>query len=328
MYHIITHNDLDGYAAGYIVMNFLENVEGVKHDDINITFTDYSKELNLDNIKCFDEVYITDFSLKPEVMNNLLYKTKNVIWIDHHKSALEYLPEYHERVRGKQIVGMCGAALTYLYFYAPKEVMDGSIEEMEQYLNKNAKRWINLVDAWDCWKLNSKYRKQAELLSIYMSNRLSLENIEKLAMYDEDDLDEILVTGYKYQEYKRLSDENFVNRYSFEINLEIFDKENNKNTYKALVINHNPSGSLTFGNKLDKYDVCISYINNGEVISASLYSNKDYFDCSEVCKVFNGGGHKGAAGFTITEENYTLSPELMFKKDATWHLKINNWGII
>lgn len=326
MYHIITHNDLDGYASGYLVKSFLENVEEINKDQITITFTDYSKELDFSNIQFQDEVYITDFSLKPEQMNKLLQITKEVVWIDHHKSALDYLPEYHYKVRGKQIVGMSATALTYLYFWAPKGILDKSIERMEEYLDKNCKKWINLVDAWDCWKLNSKYRKQAELLSIYMSNRLSLESIEKLAFSDDTDLTELLITGSKYQEYKQLSDKNFVQNYSFEINLEIFNNENDKNTYKALVANHNPSGSLLFGENIDKYDVCISYINNGETISASLYSNKDYFDCSKVCKQFSGGGHKGAAGFTITEDtNYSLDPMLMFKKDATWYLKIKDW---
>lgn len=327
MYHIITHDDLDGYSAGYLVNQFLTDVESVSSSDITIHIMDYSKELDIDSFRLFDEVYITDFSLKPDVMNELLLRTTNIIWLDHHKTALDYLPEYREKVKGRQIVGMSGTALTYLYFYAPKEIMDSSIEEMENWLSENARKWINLVDAWDCWKINSKYRKESELLSIYMSNRLSIENIKELDMHDEDYLDNILSKGSIYQEYKNLSDKSYVDRYGFEITLKIYDKDQILHTYKALAVNTGSKGSYVFGSKIDEYDICIPFINNGEIISASLYSNKHFIDCGKICKELGGGGHKGAAGFTLSDENsYKMSADTMFKKNAIWYLKINDWS--
>ena len=41
MYHIITHNDLDGYSAGYLVNQFLIDVEDVNPNDIAIHIMDY-----------------------------------------------------------------------------------------------------------------------------------------------------------------------------------------------------------------------------------------------------------------------------------------------
>lgn len=326
MYHIITHNDLDGYSAGYLVNQFLIDVEDVNPNDIAIHIMDYSKELDLNSIKCFDEVYITDFSLRPDVMNELLLKTTNVIWLDHHKTALDYLPEYREKVKGRQIIGMSGTALTYLYFYAPKEIMDSSIEEMENWLSKNASKWINLVDAWDCWKVDSKYRKESELLSIYMSNRLSVENIKELDKHDESYLDDILSKGKIYQEYKNLSDKSYVENYGFEIIIKIYDKDQVLHIYRALAVNTGSKGSYVFGSKVDEYDICIPFVNNGEIISASLYSNKHFVDCGKICQALGGGGHKGAAGFTLSDENsYKMSADTMFKKDAVWYLKINDW---
>lgn len=318
MYHIISHDDLDGYASAWIVKNFLIDNEDVQEDQIIITNTGYNQDPNLKKIKHLDEVYITDYSLKPKVMNELLQITQNVIWLDHHKSALEYIPEYSLKVKGKQIIGMSATALTYLWFYAPKEILDKSVSEMENYLNKNARRWINLVDAWDCWKLESKYRKQAELLNIYLSEQLSLEMIEKLAINDEEYLDDLLLKGSIYEEYKRLCDKNHIKYSSYEINILVNNKK-----YKALMVNGGSFSSLAFGDNIDKYDICICYLNSGDNIKVSLYSNKDYIDCSKLCKSFGGGGHKSAAGFNIpfpSEESLNL-----FKKDATWLFNIKDW---
>lgn len=94
MYHIISHNDLDGYGSAYLVREKLTS-DGIEKKNINIINTDYSKKLDLDQFKKGDTIYITDFSLKPENMNELFHKgINNIIWIDHHKSALDYKQDY------------------------------------------------------------------------------------------------------------------------------------------------------------------------------------------------------------------------------------------
>lgn len=319
MYHIITHNDLDGYGAAFIIKEFLEIVKEIPKDQILITFNGYNKDPDLYKIRSHDTVYITDYSLVPETMNKLLEITEDVTWIDHHKSALEYLPKYSKTINGKQIIGLSATAITFLYFYAPKEVLDKPIREIEEYLDKNTSKWINLIDAWDCWKLESKYRRQSELLNIYISNQLSLDKIEEINKCDDYDLKNILLRGAAYEEYKTLVDKNHIKHSSYEIKVVINNEE-----YKALMINSNSFSSLAFGDNINKYDICICYLISGNNIKVSLYSNKDYIDCSEICKCFNGGGHKSAAGFNL--DFPTIDALDLFKKDAVWSLNINNWN--
>lgn len=63
------------------------------------------------------------------------------------------------------------------------------------------------------------------------------------------------------------------------------------------------SNSLIFGDDYDKYTVCIPYVYqpSTNMYKYSLFSNKEKFniDCSSVAKLFGGGGHAGAAGFTL-----------------------------
>ena len=40
--------------------------------------------------------------------------------------------------------------------------------------------------------------------------------------------------------------------------------------------------------KLDKHDMVCGYNHNGKTYTVSLYSNKDYIDCSETAKKFGG----------------------------------------
>ena len=89
------------------------------------------------------------------------------------------------------------------------------------------------------------------------------------------------------------------------------------------MVNGGSFSSLAFGDNIDKYDICICYLNSGDNIKVSLYSNKDYIDCSKLCKSFGGGGHKSAAGFnTPFPSGESLN---LFKKDATWLFNIKDW---
>lgn len=308
MYRIIAHNDLDGFGSAYITKDILS--EGVNPNEIKIYNTDYSKDFDLSDFKSGDEVWIIDYSLKPEIMNKLLDITENVTWIDHHKSALEYNSKYNRQVKGIQAIGLSATALVYLWFYAPRELLYLSNEKIEEWLDKNAPRWVNLVDAWDVWKTNSKYYNDSKFLDLAASPQLSLELIEQLN--DETFLNSIIKKGKVYDEYLRMSDKCFIEEYGFEIPVMI-----NSTNYKGFVINKGNCSSLAFGDKLKEYDLCISFISNGDVVTVSIYSDKDYIDCSKICKSKGGGGHKGAAGYTIQLKDFNS-----FNKDEVFKVNI------
>jgi nanoRNase/pAp phosphatase (c-di-AMP/oligoRNAs hydrolase) len=50
------------------------------------------------------------------------------------------------------------------------------------------------------------------------------------------------------------------------------------------------------------YPVCIAYVHDGEKFTVSLYSTT--VDVSKIAKKFGGGGHKNAAGMTLSNEQF------------------------
>jgi hypothetical protein len=54
-------------------------------------------------------------------------------------------------------------------------------------------------------------------------------------------------------------------------------------------------GSLGFGENMDTYDMCLSFVYQAGKWTVSLYSTK--IDVSVIAKKHGGGGHRGAAGF-------------------------------
>ncbi len=90
---IYYHNDLDGRCAGAIAYRATKT-EGTKIELIEL---DYKDEIKVKEINLCERICIVDFSFKPEIMEKVLLLTKNVIWIDHHKTAFEY--KYSQELR-------------------------------------------------------------------------------------------------------------------------------------------------------------------------------------------------------------------------------------
>ena len=84
------HSDNDGKCAGYWVDKC-----GLL-DEHGKTFfkIDYGIDFPFDKIHKDERVYIVDYSIPPEQMDKLLEITPNVVWIDHHKSAIEMYKDY------------------------------------------------------------------------------------------------------------------------------------------------------------------------------------------------------------------------------------------
>ena len=54
-------------------------------------------------------------------------------------------------------------------------------------------------------------------------------------------------------------------------------------------------GSAVFGERMDKYDICMAFEFDGAKWVIGLYSKT--IDVAEIAKKHGGGGHTNAAGF-------------------------------
>lgn len=296
MLHIITHNDLDGYSAGYIVKTRFEEFNKV------IEHYNYDREVDLSGIQNGDTVVITDYSLQNEEYHkilDLIGTNGHLIWLDHHITAIDRYNENETlHLEGIHSTKVCGAALAYLYFSCglnQKDIDDAETENLVMLLPY----WLRLVDAWDTWKLDSPVRQNAEALCMGISNYLSIDEIGKIAD-DSDTLMYYIDKGFTYIEYQQSWCKNFREKYMFTRKMSGYLFNVNRDVDVA-VLNIGCASSKYFGDEIKNYDVCITQCFNGEKWIVSFYSDKSDIDCSYAAKMFGGGGHKGAAGCSFNQ---------------------------
>lgn len=116
------HTDMDGKAAGFLVHKYClsKNMEDLPESYILFNYED-----NFDKHTEKDDVFLVDISLKEldqDKLFNLCKTARSVLWIDHHKSSIEFVNRYTDSLQSiKNLTYFvsdcaCGAALTYAFF--------------------------------------------------------------------------------------------------------------------------------------------------------------------------------------------------------------------
>lgn len=302
MVHILTHNDLDGYSAGYVVLQHFGE------ENCDIEHYNYDRDVDMSNFQEGDTIVITDYSLTNEEYRKILDiigDDGHLIWCDHHISAIN---RYHEDeelcVEGMRSTKYCGAALAYLYFNTSIDAEDLEIRPEDEIVNA-LPYWLQLVDAWDCWKTESPVRKDAELLNMALASQLSIPLIDEM-VNNPDLIDDYIETGRTYEEFRDSWSTHFRDKYMFVRKLSgwLF---NTPRDIDVAVLNIGCASSKYFGEEIDNYDVCITECFNGSQWIVSFYTNKEDIDCSYAARMFGGGGHKGAAGCTFNQQQPPIS---------------------
>lgn len=139
MIHCFYHSaDLDGHCSGAIVKYRFP--EAVMHP-IN-----YGNAFPCNEIHPGDEVYMVDFALQPfEDMSKIWDKGATLIWIDHHKSAIDsYYKWYHNP-------GV--DALAYMKFEGERDTTKAACELTWEYLfpDKPVPLAVKLLSLYDSW---------------------------------------------------------------------------------------------------------------------------------------------------------------------------------
>jgi len=120
------HGDLDGKASAFCVHAWVGIHEGnTPIPDNEFISIDYDMLFPFDSIDKDEQIWIVDFSLCPADMLTLLDITEDVTWIDHHKTAIEKINEWHDPdqrqrlldVAGVRKVGEAACTLTFKYIH-------------------------------------------------------------------------------------------------------------------------------------------------------------------------------------------------------------------
>lgn len=227
-----------------------------------IPFT-YRMIPNLDILKG-KEIYVVDFSFKREMYLKLLAVADSVTVLDHHKTAHEEIGDLVTIDQSKS-----GAVLAWEYFHPETPVP-------ELFL---------LVQDRDLWQW--QYASTDAFTSYMFLKPLTLENFETAMSMS---LDDMISKGQIILDYNN----NELARASRSVrNVNILG-------YIVPIANVPVSLSSKMGNQMALGNpFSISYSDNRDVRMFSLRSTDEGLDVSAIAKVYGGGGHRAASGFSL-----------------------------
>lgn len=263
------HNDADGRASAAIVRRALG--KSVLLHEIN-----YGNSVPWDKIESVERVIIVDFSLSAEDMLRIA-KTKELIWIDHHQSALEKLGSISMAWDGYRDTSQAACVLTWRYFYPQEEVPKAVI----------------LIGDRDIWRWEER---DTGAFNEGLFQEYSQPDNDKLwkplLAGDRKAVQKIIDHGEVLLEARLRRIRGEVNHYGFPV---VFEG------HRTLTINRRGNGDLGARIREEGYTLAYCYVDNlqnGQLKTfVSLYA--DEVDVSKIARKFGGGGHPGASGFSF-----------------------------
>ena len=268
-------NCLDGFAAAYAFNEWAIQGRSENVQFIPMNYTDKVPDVTGHN------VIILDFSFKRDVLLALKNKANSVTLLDHHVSAMSELSG----------IGDCyfdlsksGATLTWEYFFGGREIMPEIFKYIE---DRDLWKW-ELPYSKEITAALQSYPKQFGVWDSFMDagavKKLKEEG-KAILRYIETETINTILSGYSLMEI---------------------------GGYTVPVVNtrhfHSEIGSLLSMAECNPF-AATYYEHDGKRVF-SLRSSKKGVDVSVIAKNLGGGGHKTAAGFTLTADQFDLVKEI------------------
>lgn len=267
LYH---RSDLDGKCSGYLVRRAIQDVE--------LIGIDYGDQFPWEKVRR-RVVYLVDFSLQPwSDMERLAECTELLVWIDHHKSAIEEYDKSGLHLDGKLRVGSAACELCWEHLFA-KEDMPLAVK---------------LLGRYDVWDLDYS----TTVLPFQMAMRLDAWNPEDNGwddlISDAKNVGRIAQDGFVILRYQKQRQNGSLMKKSF---------SHRWRNMTFLAVNAGGINSMAFESAFDasQHAAVMSYYFDGvnRKWNISLYSPNQSIDLSGVAKSMGGGGHPYACGFQI-----------------------------
>ena len=235
------------------------------------------------------EIYIIDLSPECLLPSDFMEFSDRVVWIDHHKSAIDKWPSH---LRGYRIDGVAACRLAMQWFRFLAKTID-ALPEKEDFVNRNvcepfALRLAGEYDIWD------KRDPNAELFQHGMRSQPLDDSWEILLQHGytaECFVHSLLTAGKSLQYARSKENESVIKELGF-----TFEWEG----LKFLGCNHGRFNSHLFTAGLTpEHDACFGFKWDGKSWNVSLYHapGKEHHDLSKIAIKHGGGGHRGACGF-------------------------------
>jgi oligoribonuclease NrnB/cAMP/cGMP phosphodiesterase (DHH superfamily) len=230
------------------------------------------------------DVYLLDFSYPAEVVEEMLLFAKSVTLIDHHATAIDAL--WHLIPKGLNMrwcnLKQSGATLAWDYIQA----ISGTKEKLPRLLEH--------VQDRDLWLFELPGTKA--ILAYMNSFEFDFKVWNNLMQYTRRDYQTVAPKGEAILRSNGLRQKALVKQCTREIEL---------CGYTVPLANISGFDASDVGAILSKgFPFSVTYFDTEVHRVFSLRSSGEFaVDVSEICKKFNGGGHKHAAGFKVLRDS-------------------------
>lgn len=288
--------DLDGHCSGAIVKFF--------HPECELYPINYGQDFPWNKIVPKEKVFMVDFSLQPFADMERLATLADLIWIDHHQTAIN---DYENELRqnGLPIAGIQRSGT-------------GACELVWEYFSKDPCPFaVQLLSEYDVWNHTDKrtlpFQYGLRLQETYPNTTKAMSLWKVLFRANNDFVFQVIHQGGTILEYEAQTNAKFCKAYAFETLMPAYPMllagpapADVPPTLRAICINKGFTNSKVFDSvwNPEKYDLMITFCRlplPKKQWTVSLYSDKLNVNCGAVAKSFGGGGHKGAAGFQCVE---------------------------
>lgn len=273
---IYYHNDLDGELSAFWILNTLPHKEA--KTQVECIKCDYGRNLaDLSKVEKNEEVWMVDYSIKPERFLNLLKITHNITWIDHHISSIEAFKDFPHKIKGLRLVGKAACELTW------------------NYLNKGKvplfTKWIGDFD------VQSKlYKESTEFYyGCLTEDSLPMSTFWDHLVASNSFVEKVLENGKIILRYRDTQNRRLQQYAGFEAKFE---------GRTCACLNHCAGNSANFD--LNFYDIGILFAYNGTSYNVSLYTKRADIDVAKLAEKYGGGGHAAAAGFRVKDLSFLI----------------------
>ena len=254
-------SDLDGHASGAILK--------YKYPEAKTFGMNYGDPLP--EIIIGEQVFMVDFSLPTKEMDTLSSRC-NLVWIDHHKSAMEVVDP---AIPGLRKIGLGACSLVWQYC---------EFDRMVPYA-------VMLLSEHDVW-IHDNPDTLPFQYGLRMEDTQPGAPIWEMLLSGNSDVitDQIIKTGKVVLEYQIQSNTMYAESATFETELAGF---------RVIAQNKMLSNSQAFDSVFDpeKHDIMALFGWRHGQWSVSLYSAETGPDVSKIAVQYGGGGHAHAAGF-------------------------------
>ena len=275
------HFDLDGRCSMAIIKYMYP---GATCYEIN-----YGDEIPWDQIKD-NNVFIVDFSLELEDMKRVLKEAKNLVWIDHHVSAINNLKSISDNISGiRDIEGTySGCELTWKYMF-PDDPMPRVVKLLGRY---DVHNYADPTVLPFQYAMRSKETNPKDNMNLWVNLFNNNDDREFEFLQEENLIDQIIEEGRPIEQYVENRNLEFVKNNAVCVHLA---------GYKFLAVNTylENSNALERVFEAKKWDAMMVFYRKSGGWSVSMYNGDkaSAVDCSEVAKKYGGGGHFDSAGF-------------------------------